>query len=69
MIIALIALAAFVVLLSFQVYFAQDKIQELNKKCELLKMMNTTEYAFSKAQFKEIVRWLEKLESEVNKNE
>lgn len=36
MIIALIALAVFVVLLSFQVYYAQIEIKELKEQCDRL---------------------------------
>jgi hypothetical protein len=55
MIIALIALAAFVVLLSIQVYFAQTEITELKLNHKVLKEIC----------FERII----KLESEVEENE
>jgi hypothetical protein len=64
MVIALIALAAFVVLLSLQVYFAQNKIQELNKKHELLKRQFDIEHAFNKVHFSAVECRIEMLESE-----
>lgn len=64
MVIALTALAAFVVLLSVQVYFAQDKIQDLNQKYVLLKRQFDIEHAFNKVHFSAVECRIERLESE-----
>lgn len=61
MIIALIALAAFVVLLSFQVYYAQIEIKELKEQCDRLER-NLFRY------FDILNQKIKKLESEVEEN-
>jgi hypothetical protein len=62
MVIALIALATFVVLLSVQVCFAQAEIKSLKIKHEALKDWTTNKLAG-------VVVCLKKLESEVEENE
>lgn len=62
MVIALIALAAFVVLLSVQVCFAQTEIKEIKKEYKALKSVCFDEIA----DFRVRIR---KLESEVEENE
>lgn len=62
MVIALIALAAFVVLLSVQVCFAHAEIKSLKIKHEALKEWTTSKLA-------EVIIRLKKLESEGKENE
>lgn len=62
MVIALIALAAFVVLLSVQVCYAQIEIKELKEQCDRLER-NLFRY------FDILNQKIKKLESEVEENE